>query len=239
MSGKKSKLRTASEVLSRIKWSSGDDFATMDNTIIGYDCRINGPMEKCAADFSSIDQGGDIPEHRIQYFRIQSLPLNEGIFWDRKGRIDRLFGSGDGGGDGDGHGDGDGDGISATTLDNAAEAIVTMKRLAEERAIRAEEKAKLRARKQAKKAAATKKLMQTSNKNFNSTSVGGASDCGSGNDNDKSLKLVRHIWEEVGNYHVYDKEASVWKVEPIIKIGKGKSKENKKSVFKVITWNGE
>ena len=220
---KKSKLRTASEVLSRLKWPSDEDFATLDNTIIGYDCRINGPMEKYAADFSSIDQGGDIPEHRIQYFRIKSLPLNEGIYWDRKGRIDRLFGSGSAAGSGDPD-----QSISAITLDSAAEAIVTMKRLAEERAMRAEEKAKLRARKQMKKAALARKLSDTSNKNSTLASDG----------NNKNLSLLRHVWEEVENYHVYDTETLAWKVQPTTRIGKGKPKECKKSL-KVITWNSE
>jgi hypothetical protein len=64
----KSKLRTASDVISRLKWSYDDDF-TASNMIMGYDCRIHGPLEKCVDAFTGIDEGGDISEHRIQYFR--------------------------------------------------------------------------------------------------------------------------------------------------------------------------
>ena len=125
----KTKLRTAAEVISRLKWSC-DEAATSQNTLMGYDCRINGPMEKCVDDYTGINEGGDIPEHRIQYFRLNSMPLNDSILWDRQGRVDRLFGSGAGAKAP----------ISLATLANAAQAIETMKRLQEEKAARAEEK---------------------------------------------------------------------------------------------------
>lgn len=211
---KKTKLRTASEVISRLKWSHDDSIATMNDTLIGYDCRINGPMEKCAADFNSIEAGGDIPEHRIQYFRIKSSTLEEGIFWDRIGRVDRLFGSGDG----------MDAPISPQTLDNAAAAVVNMIRLAEEKAIRAQEKSKQRARQYSKKYATSKRMMDISSANFN-------------RDNGKcsSLRLERHIWKEIKNYHTYDSKSSMWVMETPSQDQKMKSKE--KNGFKFITWN--
>jgi hypothetical protein len=118
----KCKLRTASEVISRLKWSY-DETANAQNTIMGYDCRINGPLEKCVDDYNRINDGGDIPEHRIQYFRLNRLPLKESMLWDRLGRVDRLFGSGAG----------TEAPISPITLQNAAGAIEAMKRLEEEK----------------------------------------------------------------------------------------------------------
>lgn len=139
----KSKLRTASDVIARLKWSFEEQF-TSQNSIVGYDCRIHGPMEKCVDDFAGIDKGGEIPEHRIQYFRLKGTKNYEKlIFWDRIGRVDRLFGSGN-----------HADLMSPATVTNAAKAVATMKRIAEEKAIIAHEKAKRRARQQARKAAA-------------------------------------------------------------------------------------
>lgn len=65
---KKKKLRTASEVLSRLRWAGDESMPCLDDTLIGYSDRLNGPMEKAAADFIPIHDGGDLPEHRIQYF---------------------------------------------------------------------------------------------------------------------------------------------------------------------------
>jgi endonuclease/exonuclease/phosphatase family metal-dependent hydrolase len=204
---KKSKLRTASEVMSRVKWSGGDEsILTTNNTIIGYDCRINGPMEKCLADFHSIDEGGDIPEHRIKYFRMESIPLEEGIFWDRIGRVDRLFGSGDIDAQ-----------LSSETLENAAAAIVNMKRLAEERAIRAEEKAKQRARRQrAKKANISKMLTNNACDN-------------------KYSRIERHTWEEVKYCHTHNSISSTWVMRSTEEACKCMSSES--NHFKFITWN--
>lgn len=58
---KKIKLRTASDVLSRLKWSDDEQELNAQNTIVGYDCRIYGPMEKCVDDYAGINEGGDIP----------------------------------------------------------------------------------------------------------------------------------------------------------------------------------
>jgi len=116
---KKSKLRTAGDVLSRIRWESVDVLESSVTTagnrasgeseiILGYIDRIEGPMEKNVKDYVSAKHGiGDLPEHRIQYFRrntldsagIDSIPSAEvetAILWDRNGRVDKIFGSGNG-----------------------------------------------------------------------------------------------------------------------------------------------
>ena len=98
---------------------------------LGYDDRIHGPLEKCLEDYRPIDHGGDLPEHRIWYIRSD---LN--ILWDKLGRIDRLFGSGEVDAP-----------ISSLTYQHIEEAKVNMKRRAEEKATRRAEKEKLRARK--------------------------------------------------------------------------------------------
>jgi len=84
--------------------------------LIGYDDRVNGPMEKSLDDFVPIQEGGDIPEHRIWYFRktgnddqgdsddgletnenldpaaqLSNVEIQELVLWDRKGRADKLF----------------------------------------------------------------------------------------------------------------------------------------------------
>jgi hypothetical protein len=52
-----------SEVISRLKWAKNES-VNAQNALMGYDCRIKGPKEKMC--------GGDILEHRIQYFRSDS-----------------------------------------------------------------------------------------------------------------------------------------------------------------------
>ena len=106
---KKSKLRTAGDVMSRLRWESIDGGESEKSDIIlGYIDRIEGPMEKNVKDYVSAKHGiGDLPEHRIQYFRknnldsagIDSIPSAEvatAILWDRNGRVDKIFGSGNG-----------------------------------------------------------------------------------------------------------------------------------------------
>lgn len=97
-SKKKSKLRTASDVISRLLY---DQDQQPENILLGYMDRIEGPMEKSVQDFVSADHGGDLPEHRILYFRLAdnnelTTRNNEQILWDRAGRVDRIFGSGQG-----------------------------------------------------------------------------------------------------------------------------------------------
>ena len=91
----KNKLRTASDIISRLRWdaSQGLDPSTI---LIGYMDRIEGPMEKLVKDFISASTGGDIPEHRILYFRRSNGQQSRHVLWDRVGRVDRVFGSGQG-----------------------------------------------------------------------------------------------------------------------------------------------
>ena len=157
---KKNKLRTASDVISRLRWSSlsseeenqsSADEDQRSSIMIGYDDRINGPMEKSIVDYKTIEEGGDIPQHRIQYFRrtIQyneennnttidttttttSLQvLRESIVWDRLGRIDKIFNSGNGS---------NCSMISDETINMAFNAIVNMKRLEEEQELKRQAK---------------------------------------------------------------------------------------------------
>lgn len=92
VSKKKPPMKTASDVISRIKW---DDELSPKDFAVGYLDRFLGIMEKCFADFSwedlaSVDHFVDlaIPRHRIQYFKY----LGE-IVWDKRERIDKVFGS--------------------------------------------------------------------------------------------------------------------------------------------------
>ena len=92
VSKKKPPMKTASDVISRIKWD--EELSAKDFTV-GYLDRFLGIMEKGFADFSweglaSVDHFIDfaIPQHRIQYFKY----LDE-IVWDKRERIDKVFGS--------------------------------------------------------------------------------------------------------------------------------------------------
>lgn len=89
-------LRPAEDVLSRIR----HDPALDDNEfIVGYHDRHADVMEMPVTSWTG---GGDfteeewIPQHRILYFRRKGE--NGEKVWDRKGRIDLLFGSGFGDG---------------------------------------------------------------------------------------------------------------------------------------------
>lgn len=97
MPSKKAKLRTASDVISRLLYDHQGHHSAED-IVLGYTDRIEGPMEKSVKDFVSAGSGGDIPEHRILYFRLASneLTREQQILWDRAGRVDRIFGSGRG-----------------------------------------------------------------------------------------------------------------------------------------------
>lgn len=90
-------LRPAKDVLSRIRHDPALD---NDNFIVGYQDRHADVMElpvtlwKGSGDVTEEDF---IPQHRILYFRRK----DDGIrVWDRKERVDLLFGSGHGDGDG-------------------------------------------------------------------------------------------------------------------------------------------
>jgi 2'-phosphotransferase len=121
---KKTKLRTARDVISRLRWSPSDYNENSDNNnddliLMGYMDRIESPMEKSTQGYVSAGNGGDIPEHRILYFRRALEPVEENILWDRAGRVDRIFGSGKGGDAA----------VAQETIDAVRQAIATMIRI--------------------------------------------------------------------------------------------------------------
>jgi hypothetical protein len=82
----KRKLRTAAEVIARLKRddSFGDrrcEGEAGDLVVLGYGDGdgILGPMEMFLCDYVPISQGGDIPEHRINYFRQESGDVGQDI----------------------------------------------------------------------------------------------------------------------------------------------------------------
>ncbi len=81
--GRPAQLRTSREVYDRLRW---DPSFGLGACTVGYEERFAGmreaPLQKFAAE-------GDIPWHRVWYIRIGDLWI-----WDRKQRIDLLFGSG-------------------------------------------------------------------------------------------------------------------------------------------------
>ncbi|KAG4432590.1 hypothetical protein IFR05_011915 [Cadophora sp. M221] len=93
--GPSTSLRTASDVLSRLKYDH--DTFDIDDFKIGYEDRVEGRIkEKPAANWQLDTQHDDfIPEHRIEYFK--KCPQNGGspeIMWDKEKRIDKFFNSG-------------------------------------------------------------------------------------------------------------------------------------------------
>ena len=88
---KKKPMKTASDVISRIQW---DEKLNESNFVLGYLDRFVGIVEKPFIEFSwediaSVDYNTlSIPQHRIQYFK-----YCDEIVWDKRSRIDRVFGS--------------------------------------------------------------------------------------------------------------------------------------------------
>lgn len=86
-------LRPANDILSRIRHDPALDVADF---VVGYQDRHADVMELPVAEWKG---GGDtteeefIPQHRILYFRRKG---DEKRIWDRKERVDLLFGSGHG-----------------------------------------------------------------------------------------------------------------------------------------------
>lgn len=77
-------LRPSVDVYNRIRWDARFEPARFT---IGYETRDLGLQELPFLDFVP---GGDIPWHRIWYFRDPT-----GVVWDRRTRVDRIFGSGE------------------------------------------------------------------------------------------------------------------------------------------------
>ena len=77
----KNKLRTAHDVIHR--WRLDEQQRQRGPVMIGYDDRIHGPMEISIEQYRTADDGGDMPEHRILYFRRVSPQERLGeILWD-------------------------------------------------------------------------------------------------------------------------------------------------------------
>lgn len=145
---KKTKLRTAGDVISRLRWSSYDDHGIV---LMGYLDRIEGPMEKNVNDYVAAADGGDVPEHRIIYFRRDDGSITgtaQQVLWDRKGRVDRIFRSGDG----------SDAAVSLETIESIQQAIRNMARLEEEQEELRKLKTKKRAQAARKRATAAKRL---------------------------------------------------------------------------------
>lgn len=83
------KFRSAVDVLNRIRWDDGMDSS---DYLVGYEDRFVGAQEK-ALDGWRTEQTDEefIPQHRILYFKRKSDGV---IVWDRRSRVDTIFGSG-------------------------------------------------------------------------------------------------------------------------------------------------
>lgn len=228
MSGKpKAKLRTAADVINRFQWAHED--ATCQLVKVGYDDRINGPLEIPIHDWVPIKNGGDTPEHRILYFRREGSS-NENttfgeIIWDRAGRVDKVFGSGNGA-----H-----EIVSEKTRQIAVNAIKNTQLLEEERAEKRIAKAKERNRKAGRRARA--RAVKTT---LNYNTVAKVNEANSNN-------LLETGYTEGGNTN---KNRFAWHTSPWFTYNSDKSwrlgADAKKqyqvspqtgSELKVITWN--
>ncbi|KAI7788354.1 hypothetical protein LA080_010687 [Diaporthe eres] len=86
------KFRTASDVLNRLRWDPSLDSGDF---IVGYEDRFAGAMEKALDTWKSEQTDEEfIPQHRMLYFKRKS---DSTVVWERRTRIDLLFGSGCGG----------------------------------------------------------------------------------------------------------------------------------------------
>ncbi|KAI5466537.1 hypothetical protein BGZ63DRAFT_409803 [Mariannaea sp. PMI_226] len=83
------KFRSATDVLNRLRW---DDSMDSGNYLVGYEDRFKGAQEKEVEEWKG-DQTDEefIPQHRILYFKRKS---DGAIVWERRSRIDDIFGSG-------------------------------------------------------------------------------------------------------------------------------------------------
>lgn len=84
--GPKQKLRSSEDVYNRILH---DDAFDPNAVWIGYEDRLVGAVELPLSEFVPVDQGGDLPMHRIRYFC-----RGEEVLWDRRRHLDSVFCSG-------------------------------------------------------------------------------------------------------------------------------------------------
>ncbi|KAL6057184.1 MJ1316 domain-containing protein [Balamuthia mandrillaris] len=92
-SARKARLRSSLDLYNRLKWDNSLwPEGQMQEVFIGYEDRFEGMKEITLAEFEPDlqEDGGDIPFHRIWYFRTKDKRL-----WDRKTRYDAIFRSGD------------------------------------------------------------------------------------------------------------------------------------------------
>lgn len=83
------KFRTAADVLNRLRW---DVNLNTSDYIVGYEDRFKGAQERAVEQWKSEQTDEEfIPQHRILYFKRKS---DGSILWERRSRIDDLFGSG-------------------------------------------------------------------------------------------------------------------------------------------------
>lgn len=88
------KLRPASEVLNRLRWDPNLD---PSEYVVGYEDRFVGAKETGLERWKTEQTDEEfIPQHRILYFKKKGGE----IVWERRTRVDRIFGSGIGGGEG-------------------------------------------------------------------------------------------------------------------------------------------
>lgn len=83
------KLRTATDVMNRLRWDSAMDSS---NYLVGYEDRFTGAKEKDLGQWKTEQTDEEfIPQHRILYFKRKTDSF---IVWERRTRIDNIFGSG-------------------------------------------------------------------------------------------------------------------------------------------------
>lgn len=83
------KLRTAADVINRIRW---DEALDAGDFVVGYEDRFVGIKERPLEDWTGEQTDEEfIPQHRIQYFKRRSDGMR---LWDRNSRTDLIFGSG-------------------------------------------------------------------------------------------------------------------------------------------------
>jgi hypothetical protein len=86
--------------------------------------------------------------------------------------------------------------VSANTVANVAKAIKTMKRISEEKVIRAQEKAKRKARSKARKATFANRIFSS----ITSEKVSKAME-------EATLGSERHVWEQLDKSYAFDSES--------------------------------
>ena len=83
------RFRTAADVINRLRWDPSMDIS---DWVIGYLDRFTGPMERSLEAWKTEQTDEEfIPQHRVLYFKKKSDGV---IMWDRKKRIDKIYGSG-------------------------------------------------------------------------------------------------------------------------------------------------